>query len=103
MNLRPFGPEIELMFSYVFSCPQCYKKETLQAVQYGDAFLRHAFLLKGCFPLGILQRVGYVYSCIATACFDPIHLCFGNSFSALEPLHLFFPPIRQLLCKGLCI
>lgn len=29
MNLRPFGPEIELMFSYVFSCPQCYKKETL--------------------------------------------------------------------------
>ena len=30
MNLRPFGPEIELMFSYFFSCRQCYKKETLQ-------------------------------------------------------------------------
>ena len=30
MNLRPFGPEIELMFSHVFSYRQCYKKETLQ-------------------------------------------------------------------------
>ena len=41
MNLRPFGPEIELMFSHVFSCPQCYKKETLQndMVRHGKTHL----------------------------------------------------------------
>ena len=30
MNLRPFGPEILRMSFCVFSCRQCYKKETLQ-------------------------------------------------------------------------
>jgi len=41
LNLRPFGPEIELMFLYVFSCPQCYKKETLQndMVRHGKTHL----------------------------------------------------------------
>ena len=41
MNLRPFGPEIELVFSYVFSCRQCYKKETLQndTVRHGKTHL----------------------------------------------------------------
>ena len=41
MNLRPFSPEIELMFSYVFSCRQCYKKETLQndMVRHGKTHL----------------------------------------------------------------
>ena len=30
MNLRPFGPEILRVSFQVFSCRQCYKKETLQ-------------------------------------------------------------------------